>query len=164
MQGFALRGSCAEQTTVQGALRLQEKLAEHPRVDLLRELHHQLPLGPSRSPGPARSSPRAVTTSSSLVPHRDHPGAQQHLEPWGSLAELPPCTWGLLLTQHISQTPCLPWAHPSTQPGQLQGALLEKKAQGAWVKSSVTATCWRLGQHLKEEQPFSSFFIFFDKQ
>lgn len=59
MQGLALRGSCAEQTTVQGALRLQEKLAEYPRADLLGKLHHQLHLGPSRSPGPARLQPQS---------------------------------------------------------------------------------------------------------
>lgn len=133
MQGFALRGLCAEQTTVQGAWRLQQKLAEHPRVDLL---HHGVPPGAL-----GQHSPSPVTISSS-------PGAL------GEPGRAP-----TLLTQHKSQTPCLPWAHPCPQPG----GLLQKRAQGAWDKSSDHATCWRLGQHLKKTQLFSSF-IFFDKQ
>lgn len=89
--------------------------------DLLGEQHvlHHLRVPRAGALGQHGPSPGAVPISSSLVPHRDHPGARQHPEHWGSLAELPPCTWGLLLPQHKSP---------------LQGTLLEAKAQEPGLK------------------------------
>lgn len=118
-QGFALRGSRAEQTTVQGGYK---RSWQRPQLgDLLREQHvlHHLRVPRAGALGQHGPSPGAVPISSSLVPHRDHPGARQHPEHWGSLAELPPCTWGLLLPQHKSP---------------LQGTLLEAKAQEPELK------------------------------
>lgn len=152
MQRFALTGSCAEQTTVQGVLRLEERLAEHPRVDFLGELHHHgVPPGALGQHG---SSPRAVTISSSLVPHRDHSGAQQH---WGSLADLPPCTWGLLLTQHKSQTPCCPGLIPPLSLGSCKELCWRKRRGEPGLK---VCHCNSLEAGAAFEESTNNFFLF----
>lgn len=138
-QGFALRGSHAEQTTVQGGYKRSRQST--PARGFARGAARAAPSqGPSgRSPGPAWPQPRGC-------PHQLFTGATQR-------PPRCPAAPGALGEPGRAPTLHMGAAAPSAQIPTAENAA-GGKGTGAWLKSPDIAACWRPGQHSREAQPF----------